>query len=99
MIPLKQDTTVKLYPTQLCLCNVNSRSVRNKVAAITDHVIQNHVELCIITETCIWLGEDCSVTCDALSLDGYSFELDHIPRSTERSIGGVGIMHLDYLKM
>ena len=48
---------------------LNSRSVRNKTESIIDHVVENDIGLCTVTET--WLNDADSVSIAQLSVAGY----------------------------
>ena len=56
----------------------NSRSVGNKIESIIDHVVENDIGLCTVTET--WLNDADSVSIAQLSVAGYSFK--NFPNST-----------------
>ena len=67
---------------------VNSRSVRNKIAVIIDHMVDSGIDICTITET--WLKECDSVSIAGLSTAGFVFR--SFPRQSGRSGGGTGIL-------
>jgi hypothetical protein len=76
---------------QLKLATVNSRSVRGKSAELLQHIMEEKIDLCLITET--WLradGDD--VFRGELSQDGYRF--DDVPRR-DRNGGGVALLYRD----
>ena len=50
----------------------NSRSVRNKIESIIDHVVENDIGLCTVTNT--WLNDADFVSIAQLSVAGYSFK-------------------------
>ena len=50
----------------------NSRSVRNKIESIIDHVVENDIGLCTVTET--WLNYSDSVSIAQLSVTSYFFQ-------------------------
>lgn len=50
---------------------LSSRSVRNKIESIIDHVDENNIGLCTVTET--WLNDADSVSIAQLSVAGYFF--------------------------
>ena len=69
----------------------NSRSVRNKIESIIDHVVENDIGLCTVTET--WLNDADSVSIAQLSVAGYvskNFSLQSQNRG-----GGTGILFRD----
>ena len=66
---------------------VNTRSIRNKTSDFIDHVLDNGIEICAVTET--WLTDKDSVSIAALSPNGYSFA--NFPRPSSRSGGGTGV--------
>jgi len=45
---------------QLCFAVANVRSARNKTDLIIDHVVDNKIDLCVLTET--WLKDEDSVS-------------------------------------
>ena len=73
----------------------NSRSVRNKIWSIIDHVVENDIGLCTVTET--WLNDVDSVSIAQLSVAGYSFK--NFPRQSHNRGGGTGILFRDSLKV
>ena len=82
-----QDSTSVLRKRLRVAC-VNSRSVRNKIAVIIDHLVDSGIDICTITET--WLKE-----CDSVSIAGQStagFVFRSFPRQSGRSGGGTGIL-------
>ena len=60
-----------------------------------DHVVNNNIDLCVVTET--WLKDQDTVSVAALSPPGYSFK--SFPRQSERKGGGTGIMFNNTLKV
>ena len=50
----------------------NSRSVRNKIESITDHVVENDIGPCSVTETCLNDADSASIA--QLSVAGYFFK-------------------------
>ena len=62
----------------------NSRSVRNKIESIIDHVVENDIDLCTVTET--WLNDDDAVQ---LSVAGDFFK-NFSRQSQNRGGGGLG---------
>ena len=71
----------------------NSRFVRNKIESIIDHVVENDIGLCTVTET--WLNDVDSVSIAQLSVAGYSFK--NFPRQSHNRGGGTGILFRDSL--
>ena len=65
-----QDPTSVLRKRLRFAC-VNSRSVRNKIAVIIDHMVDSGIDICTITET--WLKERDSVSIAGLSTAGFVF--------------------------
>ena len=62
----------------LNFADFNSRSVRNKIENIIDHVVENDNGLCTVTET--WLNDADFVSIAQLSVAGYSFK--NFPRKS-----------------
>ena len=50
---------------------VNARSVKNETAILVDHILQEKIDICVVTET--WLKDVDSVSVAALSPPGYYF--------------------------
>ncbi len=71
----------------LFLANVNSRSLRNKVAVFENYIVTNQPDLCIIIET--WLNENNCLIRNEICLDGFVFK-DH-SRENRRD-GGTGVL-------
>ena len=72
---------------------VNTRSVRNKIAVIVEHMVNGFIDICTVTET--WLKECDSVSMAGLSTDGFIFK--SFPRQSGRNGGGTGIMYRESL--
>ena len=70
---------------------LNSRSVRNKTESIIDHVVENDIGLCTVTET--WLNDADSVSIAQLSVAGYFFK--NFSRQSQNRGGGTGILFRD----
>ena len=85
-----------LHFIQICspILNIavfNSRSVRNKIESIIDHVVENDIGLCTVTET--WLNGDDSASIAQLSVAGYFFK--NFSRQSQNRGGGTGILFRD----
>ena len=72
---------------------VNARSLKNKVPMVTDHIINENIDICLFTET--WLKDYDTVSFAGLSPTGYKFR--NFSRQSERRGGGTGIMFRDSL--
>lgn len=51
---------------------VNPRSIRNKLETFKDHVIDNSIDICAVTET--WLKTEDDFIRDSLNMNGYVFK-------------------------
>ena len=69
----------------------NSRSVRNKIESIIDHIVEKDIGLCTVTET--WLNDADSVSIVQLSVAGYFFK--NFSRQSQNRGGGTGILFRD----
>ena len=69
----------------------SSRSVRNKIESIIDHVVENDIGLYTVTET--WLNDADSVSISELSVAGYFFK--NFSRQSQNRGGGTGILFRD----
>jgi hypothetical protein len=80
---------------KLKIATVNKRSIRNKSVELLQHIVEENINFCLITET--WLppdGDD--VIRGELSHDGYCFYDSPRP---DRSGGGVCILYRNNLKV
>ena len=77
--------------TFLTFAVFNSRSVRNKIESIIDHVVENDIGLCTVTET--WLNDADSVSIAQLSVACYFFR--NFSRQSQNCGGGSGILFRD----
>ena len=79
--------------TFLTFAVFNSRSVRNKIESIIDHVVENinDIGLCTVTET--WLNDADSVSIAQLSVACYFFR--NVFRQSQNCGGGNGILFRD----
>ena len=66
---------------------INTRSIKNKVIALTESLDSKHIDLCCVTET--WVNESDKVTFSELADKG--FILLNQPRAVSRG-GGVGFL-------
>ena len=73
----------------------NARSLKNKVAAVTDHIVNENIDICVFTET--WLTDCDTVSIAGLSPTGYEFR--NFPRLSGRRGGGTSIMFKDSLNV
>ena len=72
----------------------NARSVRKKTVSIADNIIENDVDIFVITET--WLASDDPVVIGEMLPPGYSFI--NFPRKSDEH-GGIGIIHKTHISM
>ena len=73
----------------------NSRSVRNNIESIIDHVVENDIGLCTVTET--WLNNADSVSIAQVSVAGYFSK--NFPRQSQNRGGGTGILFRDFVNV
>ena len=66
----------------------NSRSVGNKIESIIEHVVENDINFCTVSET--WLNDADSVSIAQLSVAGYFFK--NFSRQSQNRGGGTGIL-------
>ena len=79
----------------LKVCYLNARSVNNKSQQIAEHITDEQIDLCAVTET--WLtSESNRVTLGNLTPEGYT--LMHVPRKDKKG-GGVAIICRSSLKV
>ena len=89
--PITLSSTVQSQSKSLSFGCVNARSLKNKTEVFSDHVIDCKLDVCAVTET--WLKKNDTVTLSALSPSGYIFK--NIPRASDRTGGGTGILVRD----
>ena len=75
--------------TNVKVCCLNPRSVKNKTLAISDYIISNNLDLLAVTET--WLGTTVDKTCISELVPSY-YQIKHVPRSGRRG-GGVALIY------
>lgn len=74
---------------------MNARSVRNKAANIKDYIVEEAIDLMLITET--WLRPDPADNVAIADLKPPGYSVLHEARPSSRA-GGVGIVHRDTIK-
>ena len=67
---------------------ISARSLRNKVAVFSDYIVDQNIDVCVVTET--WLKDMDTTSIAGVCLPGYSFK--SFPRQSNRSGGGTGVM-------
>ena len=72
----------------LCFATINARSLRNKTAVFVDHIVEQNIDVCVVTDT--WLKDKDTASIACICQSGYSFK--SFPRQSNRSGGGTGIM-------
>ena len=92
--PIPCDTSVKQPYNKINIATVNMRSIRNKCNAYLEHLIDNKIDLCLVTET--WLKETDGKVLGTLRSNG--FEFDSCPRP-DRTGGGIGLSYRENLKV
>ena len=90
LIKIKSEqTSVIKGHTNLKICCINPRSVKNKTLSFCDYINSNDFDLVAVTET--WLGTSIDKACiSELLPSGYHFK--HVPRSGDRRGGGVALI-------
>ena len=74
----------------------NARSVRNKTSSIADNILDQSLDILVLTET--WLRQDDDLVCGELTPPGYV--LHHRPRvHGNEGYGGVGILIKENIKV
>ena len=76
--PISRDSGWKLK-----LATINTRSIRNKTGIFLDHIIDNSIDICTITET--WLKDKDEVTRAELNIDGYVLRI--LQEITDKGVG------------
>lgn len=84
--PLSSTAPTVKTENQLTVCVVNVQSAKNKTLKICDFILDNDLDLCLMTET--WIQDCDAVTIQDLSPPGYDFK--YVPRAGRRG-GGVGL--------
>ena len=85
------QTTVTDEQKNVGLGVMNCRSMDNKSDYIFDHMVDNNLDIVALTE--IWLPND-ETKCRRVVMDcaANGYTLHHIPRSSGRRGGGVGVL-------
>jgi len=91
----ERTSSLTSHKTGLLFACFNARSLRNKVEAVTDHIVNENIDICVFTET--WLKDCDNVTIAGMSPTGYEFK--NFPRLSERRGGGTGIMFKNSLNV
>ena len=87
------STKVGVYqPSRNAL--VNAQSIRNKTDLFVDYIIEQSLDLCMITET--WLSPEDSVIMGELTPSGYHLQTFH---RQNRPGGGIALVHKANLKV
>ena len=73
--------------TNVSICYLNARSIRNKTLSIADYVTSYDYDIVCLSET--WLSSDTDTSCEMVPT-GYAF--NHVLRNTGRSGGGVAVL-------
>ncbi|XP_072041253.1 uncharacterized protein [Amphiura filiformis] len=84
--PVRNNVNIKLW---------NARSVGNKTINIVDNILQNDVDIMVITES--WLRDDDQVVIGELKPSGYTFA--NFPRKTDGNHGGICVIHKSSIKL
>lgn len=90
-IPLLfNDVNIAFYPQPdlLRFATINARSLRNKTAVFTDHIVEQNIDVCVVTET--WLKNKDTPSIAGICQSGYLFK--SFPRQSNRMGGGTGVM-------
>ncbi|XP_078000678.1 uncharacterized protein LOC144453296 [Glandiceps talaboti] len=82
----------KKMPKSITLGLVNVRSIKNKCQIFQDYLVQNSIDICVITET--WLRVKDSATRSACLPPAYN--INDFPRQN-RTGGGVGVVYREDL--
>ncbi len=72
----------------LCFATINARSLTNKTAVFVDHIGEQNIDGCVVTETLLKDKDTASI--ESICQSGYSFK--SFPRQSNRSGGGTGVM-------
>ena len=94
LIKIKPDNQVLSRKKHLTIGNCNAQSVRNKSADIISSIVDNNIDICVITET--FLKDYDNVTRNDITPLSYNF-LD-ITRNN-RPGGGIGLLFRDNFKL
>lgn len=94
---IKFDKTLNLSNrgNTLKLSTANTRSIRSKSSEVTQHIFEEKIDICVITETWLQTDGDSHIRGE-LTQDGYS--LDDVPR-LNRQGGGIALLYRDNIKV
>jgi hypothetical protein len=79
---------VPVYKQTSNFALINCQSVRNKTSCLTDHLIDNDIDLCVLTETWLKPGDSDQRIISDMTPPGY--KLHHVPRNGRG--GGIAVL-------
>ena len=98
ILPTKSSVSLSSNSTHRKLINIatlNAQSLRNKSADVIQHMIDERIDICVITET--WLNENGDdKTIAEITQQGFCF--DSIPR-LDRNGGGIALLYRDNISV
>ena len=83
------EKPVKTFDRKLKLSTINVRSIQNKHLVFMEHLIQENIDICVVTE--VWLNTLNPTVIADLNTQGYVFT----PIVREQRGGGIAISHRD----
>ena len=75
-------------PDMLRFAVINARSLKNKTAVFADHIIEQNIDVCVVTET--WLKDKDTASIADICQSGYAFK--SFPCPSNRMGGGTAVM-------
>ena len=97
-VKITNDRRVRKFTKHLDIVLINSQSIKNKDELITEYLINNNIDACILTET--WLTnsdyDKIWLECSEIRQNGY--KINNINRK-DRKGGGLAIIYKNHLKV
>ena len=90
------DRASAISTRYISLCHLNARSINNKSIVVKDFVVDNKVDIMVITETWLRSGPESDYVVRDICPDGYLFT--HRPRNSGTG-GGVCVLYTSSLRL
>ena len=88
----ESDTESEFLSKNLRIATVNARSVRNKITEIQLFILQNSIDILVVTETWLESSEDQEAWITAQGWKQLGLQFDSVPRETGKKGGGVMLL-------
>lgn len=92
-IQLEKDCHVKTRSKHLSIGLANMRSVKNKDLLLKDNLVEENIDMCVLTET--WLNNNDQHWIESTELNKSGLKMDNSFREDGRKGGGVSLVYKD----